>query len=140
METKSQTIVKNSNYQRIIDYMRDVDCFNLYNNIELTKMEDGYAEGRCILTNHSMNPNGKVHGGLLFALADYVGGFCIGNRNCVTQGANISYLRPADGEYLIAKATPIKVGKRVAVVDVCVYDDKEVLVSKSTNTYFFVGE
>ncbi len=128
-------------YPEVVEYMSNVDCFNSYNNIKLTVLRDDYAEGQVMLSQNSMNPNGKVHGGLLFAAADYVGGFVAGKngRNCVTQSGNISFLRPADGQFLIVKALPVKVGQKLAVVDVCIYDDEDKLVAKCTNTYFFVG-
>ncbi len=129
-----------SKYQSVIDYMSDIDCFNSYNHIKLTKLEDGYAEGRVELDCNSMNPNGKVHGGLLFAASDYIGGFvaCTDKKACVTESGNISFLRPACGDYLVLKAAPVKIGSKVAVVDVCAYDDREKLVSKGTFTYFFM--
>ena len=125
-------------YPEVVEYMNEVPCFNSYNNIKLVRLEDGYAEGRVELSCNSMNPNGKVHGGLLFACSDYIGGFvaCTDNKAAVTESGNISFLRPATGDYLTVKATPVKLGAKVAIVDVCVYDDHEKLVSKGTFTYF----
>lgn len=127
-------------YPEVVEYMNEVPCFNSHNNIKLVRLEDGYAEGRVELDCNSMNPNGKVHGGLLFACSDYIGGFvaCTDNKAAVTESGNISFLRPANGDYLIVKAVPVKLGAKVAIVDVCVYDDHEKLVSKGTFTYFYM--
>ena len=121
-------------YPEVVEYMNEVPCFNSYNNIKLVRLEDGYAEGRVELSCNSMNPNGKVHGGLLFACSDYIGGFvaCTDNKAAVTESGN------ACGDYLTVKAYPVKLGEKVAVVDVCVYDDRERLISKGTFTYFYM--
>lgn len=131
-----------SKYQGVIDYMSDIECFNSHNKIKLVKLEDGYAEGRVLLDCNSMNPNGKVHGGLLFAASDYIGGFvaCTDKKACVTESGNISFLRPGGGDYLTIKASPVKIGAKVAVIDVSAYDDRERLVSKGTFTYFFMDK
>ena len=131
-----------SKYQHVIDYMKDIPCFNTHNNILLTVLEDDYAEGRVELDCFSMNPNGKVHGGLLYAASDYVGGFvaCLDDKACVTESGSIHYLRPGTGDYLTVKAWPVKIGKKVAVVDVSIFDDHERIVSKGTFTYFFMTD
>ncbi len=127
-------------YQHVIDYMKTIDCFNSYNGIRLTHFRDGYAEGRVELTKNSLNPNGKVHGGLMFAMSDYIGGFVASadDRPCVTQGSSFNFLRPAAGEYLICRAEPVKIGSRLAIVDVSVFDDREKLVAKGTFTYCYM--
>lgn len=129
-------------YQAVIEYMSNIDCFNSYNGIKLTKLEDNYAEGCAELTGNSLNPNGKVHGGLIFALSDYIGGFVASGdrRSCVTQGASFSFLRPAIGAYLTSKAEAIKIGSNLAIVDVSTYDDQDKLVAKGTFTYFFTDQ
>lgn len=131
-----------SKYQHVIDYMNEIPGFNSQNKIYLTVLEDGYAEGRVDLDCYSMNTNGHVHGGLIYAASDYVGGFaaCRDDRAGVTESGSIHYLRPGLGDYLTVKAWSVKVGKKVAVVDVCVYDDHEKLLTKGTFTYFFMTE
>ena len=127
-------------YQGVIDYLHDIDCFNSYNGIYLTHFRDGYAQGKVKLTKNSLNPNGKVHGGLMFAMCDYIGGFVASadDRACVTQGSSFNFLRPASGEYLICKAEPVKIGSRLAIVEVSVFDDNDRLVAKGTFTYCYM--
>jgi acyl-CoA thioesterase len=131
-----------SKYQHVIDYMKDIPCFNSQNKILLTVLEDDYAEGRVELDCYSMNTNGHVHGGLLYSASDYIGGFaaCRDDKACVTESGSINYLRPGTGDYLTVKAWPVKIGKKVAVVDVSVFDDRERLLTKGTFTYFFMTE
>lgn len=128
-------------YPRVVEYMNKVHCFNDHNNIELTYLKDGYAEGKVLISRNSLNPYGNVHGGLLYAAADYVGGFAAtgDSRNAVTQSGNINFLLPTSGEYLDIKATVVKSGKKVAVVEICIYDDQGRLTATCTNTYFYVN-
>ncbi|MEG1190778.1 MAG: PaaI family thioesterase [Oscillospiraceae bacterium] len=129
------------NLQRMIDYVNEIPDFNMHNGIVLTEVRENYASCRAKLTGDSLNPQGIVHGGLLFAMCDFAGGYsvCSDSRPLVTQTSSFSFLRSCgDGEYLWAEGIPVKVGKRTAVVDSMVYDDKNTLLAKGTFTYFYV--
>lgn len=134
-----QQMTKDERYAQMIEYMNDVHDFNYHNGIKLTELRDDYASCRVELTPESVNSQGIAHGGLVFAICDVAAGFAAANvdRRCVTQAANIYFLRPAMGEYLVAKAEPIKVGKTLSVMDVKAYDDQERLVAEASYTIFY---
>ena len=85
---------------------------------------------------------GTVHGGVLVAFADSIGGHSLiaHGKICVTQGSTVNFLRPAAGEYLVCKAKPLKVGKRICVVSVEQYNDQGDLVTTALFTFAVVEE
>ena len=56
-----------------------------------------------------------------------------------TTMATISYIRPAGGKTLYAKAFELKAGASLLRYDICVYDEKKELVCKAMMEYFKVG-
>ena len=137
---EGQQMTKEERYERMVEYMNTVPDFNLHNGIKLLKLADNFAECRVELTPNEMNSQGIAHGGIVFAICDVAAGFAgaFMDRRLVTQGANINFLRPASGEYLTARAEPVKVGKTVSVVEARAYDDQERLVAQATYTLFYV--
>ncbi len=85
--------------------------------------------------------NGGVHGGVIAALVDIgvvsatLSACRRGDQMRGTAELNVSYLRPAQGEALIATTTIIKKGNSLAVGDVDVHNDRGVLVAKGRATY-----
>lgn len=65
-----------------------------------------------------------VHGGVLSALADSAGGLAVFTRleagqSCATLDLRIDYLRPAKADRdLVARAEVVRLGNRVAVVNI----------------------
>lgn len=134
-----QQMTKQERYSQMVDYMNTVQDFNYHNGIKLLEITDNYASCKVELTPEVMNSQGFAHGGIIFAICDVAAGYAAASvdRRLVTQGGNISFLRPAMGSYLIAKAEPIKVGKTVSVVEAKAYDDQDRLVAFSTITLFY---
>ncbi len=70
------------------------------------------------ITDHLLQQNGFVHGGVLSYAADnaltFVGGSILGS-NVLTSEYKINYLKPAIGQTLIARASVVYAGKRQAV-------------------------
>ncbi len=70
------------------------------------------------ITEHLLQQNGFVHGGVLSYAADnaltFVGGSILGS-NVLTSEYKINYLKPAIGQTLIARASVVYAGKRQAV-------------------------
>lgn len=127
-------------YQAMADYLNDVNDFNFHNGIKITDIDDDHAECRVELTQQSMNSEGIVHGGLIFALCDVATGFalCADDRPSVTSGSSMNFLRPATGTSLRAVGQIIKSGKRISVVEGRVFDDRDRLIAVGTFEHFFV--
>ncbi len=125
---------------QILKAFADRDGFTKNNNINILEIEDNYAKLEAEITDISMNPNGTVHGGLLFGLADTAMGIaaCTNGRNVCTLNSQIDYLRPGLKGKLIAIAEKIKVGKTVSVYRCNIYDDKDKHIASCTGTYYFI--
>ncbi len=111
--------------------------------IEITDLRDGYARGEMELTPKHGNPIGSAHGGVLFSVADTIGGAAAltAGSYCTTISGNINYLNAAMGcKKLIGEARAIKVGRRVGVYQVQIFDDRSKLICTTTMTYHFFRE
>lgn len=127
-------------YQKIKEYFDIDEGFIKHNNLHLESIDDCYAKMSVNLTKESLNPNGTVHGGLIFGLADTVMGTALRTtgRNICTINSQIDYLKPGKGKRLIAETEKVKVGKTTAVMRCSIYDEKDNLISTATGTYFFL--
>ena len=90
--------------------------------------------------------HGFLHGGVISYAADnaltYVGGSVLG-PGVVTSEFKINYVRPAMGDYIIARATAVYVGKTQAVCRCDVYavkDRKENLCAVAQGTITKIGQ
>ncbi len=136
---EGQRMSKEERYSQMVEYMNTVPDFNLHNGIKLTELADNFASCRVELTPDVMNSQGIAHGGIVFAILDVAAGYAAAfiDRRLVTQAANISFLRPAVGEFLVARAEPIKIGKTISVVEAKAFDDQDRLVAYATFTVFY---
>lgn len=90
-----------------------------------------------------LNPFNAVHGGLLYALCDEACGYACGlvYKMPVTVNATFNYLKPAmNTSKLKAVVHPIKIGSTLAVLDVNVYDDKDLHLCNGTFTYMEINK
>lgn len=107
--------------------------------VEILDAGEGCAVGRIVLEEHHGNPIGSIHGGCIFTLMDTVAGtaFASTGRVCTTLSSSIDFLNGAIGsKILTAKAAPVRMGNHVAVFDVCVTDDREKLIARSSMTFY----
>lgn len=86
-----------------------------------------------------LNPNGVVHGAVVFALADTgMGGALVSALNegetCTTVEIKISYLRSAIAGQLRCEARVIQRGKRIAFLEALVYSEGT-LIAQATGTF-----
>ena len=80
----------------------------------------------------------EVHGGILAMFADIAGHAAVAARlrhGVPTVDLRVDYLRMAGGDFLCARATPLKLGRTLAVVDIRITDDQERLVAVGRGTY-----
>lgn len=80
----------------------------------------------------------EIHGGILAMLADIAGHAVVAARlrhGVPTVDLRVDYLRMAAGAFLSACATPVKLGRTLAVVDIRITDDQDRLVAVGRGTY-----
>ena len=123
------------------DRLADDKGFVNNNGYTVIKVEEHYCEMEALITDTSKNPFGLAHGGFIFGLADTAAGIAAmtDERVAVTVNSSIDYLKPGKGDKLIAKASVVKSGKSISVVDVFIYDSGLELISKAVVTYFYMN-
>lgn len=128
-------------YKRIIEY-RDMGFMK---DIGITSVEirEGYAKAEVVIEDRHMNPIGSVHGGVLYTIADAVGGTAAVSRGklVTTLSGSMNYLRPAiNCKKVIGESREIKVGKNVCVYEVMLTDENGKELALANMTYYYMGE
>lgn len=92
--------------------------FSVVLETELLSLARGTAELRIPIRSELGQQHGFVHGGVVSYAADnaltFAGGSVLGTA-VVTSEFKINYVRPAMGEFLVARAHAVHHGKRQAV-------------------------
>lgn len=105
------------------------DVFAVSLGIEIIDAKDGYCTCTMKKRPDLLNANGVIQGGALYTLGDFC--FAVGaastGKKAVTSMLTMSYLCPAVGEILTAKAVPVHLGKRLYNYDVTVLDGEKVV-------------
>ena len=118
------------------------DRFARSSGAEIVSAGLGEAECRLALEDRHMNANSVPLGGAIFTLADFAYGVaangCSG-RNSVSQHVSITYLAPAKGNVLTARASCIRSGRKTCLYQVTVTDELGTQVAYATVNGFEVG-
>ena len=107
--------------------------------IYLESIDEGQAELILPYTDHSLRPGGTIAGPFMMMLADVcmyaVVLSMLGEiKLAVTTSFNINFLRKPSETDLRARGSIIKLGKRLAVVEVSIYSEEDI-VAHATGTY-----
>jgi uncharacterized protein (TIGR00369 family) len=98
--------------------------FSVLLGAELLSFSQGNAELKIPIKADLKQQHGFVHGGVISYAADnaltYAGGSALG-QGVVTSEFKINYVRPAMGEFLVARASVVHCGKNQAVCRSDVY-------------------
>lgn len=120
------------------------------NGIRVTALSETCGVGEMELTPRHLNPNGTVHGGALYSLADTVAGSeaiacamaksgqSVEEISCTTVTGTFHYLRAARGSKLICTATCRKIGRTLSVIDVSITDDRGEETCSGTFTFCII--
>lgn len=126
-------------YNKIKVYRNSFHGAAGYIGVEITDVKKGWARGEILVKNHHLNPVGAVHGGILFTLADTVGGVAAWSHGEVVTTANgsIQFLNAAlNPRKIIAEATELKAGKNLLTYDIKIHDDSGKLICHTTQEYY----
>jgi len=125
--------------------MEEMIPFNRYLGVRMTKAEPGFARlevpFRDELVGDPLRP--ALHGGVLSALADAAGGGAVWTAiederaRVSTIDLRIDYLRPAKLELVIAEAKIVRIGNRVGVADVRLFQpsNEEATIATGKGVY-----
>jgi uncharacterized protein (TIGR00369 family) len=113
---------------------------------ELISFSQGQVELKIPIRPELKQQHGFIHGGVIGYAVDnaltFAGGSVLGT-SVTTSEYKINYLRPAIGDFLVAKATVIHAGKSQAVCRCDVFvskDGKERLCATSQGTITMLGQ
>jgi uncharacterized protein (TIGR00369 family) len=120
--------------------------FSVLLGAELLGFSEGSAELKIPIRAELKQQHGFVHGGVISYAADnaltYAGGSALG-AGVVTSEFKINYLRPALGEFIVARATVVHAGKNQAVCRCEVYvcaNGRESLCATAQGTIARLGQ
>ncbi len=116
--------------QPIKEFLRG-DRFARLCGIELLEVTPGSARARMLITDAHLNGLRIVHGGAIFALADFTFAAASNSHGTVAVGINvsISYLQAARGGALVAEAREISRNSKLASYTIEVRDEAGCLIA-----------
>lgn len=130
--------------ERIMHFDNNSDPFMRYNHVQLTNIDDGFAQVEVPLSEIHLNCWGSPHGGILFSITDIAGGVAVMTLRqevCVTVSTTIEYLAaPAPTGTLIATGRVRRMGRRLCFCDTEVQDETGRLIAKTSVIYSFTGK
>ena len=105
--------------------------FAEYCGIEILEVKAGYSKVKMDIREELLNGMNIVHGGAIFTLADMAFAAAANSHEklSVSINANISFVTPARGEYLIAIAEETSINYKISTYNITVYNDKEDVVA-----------
>lgn len=116
--------------------------FGDYLGIETLHCADGKARCRIELQSHHYNTGGRIHGGVLAALADTAAGLAVRSQRpqgklSATTDLNIAFIRAPRGQTLEAKADVIHAGRRLLRTEVSIFSASR-LVARCSATFMLI--
>jgi acyl-CoA thioesterase len=107
-------------------------------------VEPGRARARVTIEDRHLNPNGVVHGAVLFAMVDTAMGKAVMSvlpegQFCASVDEQLRFIRPARQGDLVADAEVLKQGRAVVHLDARVHDTAQRLIATAAGTFAVVG-
>jgi acyl-CoA thioesterase len=109
-----------------------------------TAEEPGRASASLVLGPEHLNPNGTVHGAVLFAMVDTAMGAATMSvlpegQFCASVDVQLRFVRPASAGELRAEVEVLKKGRTVVHLDGRVHDADQRLVATASGTFTIIG-
>ena len=117
--------------------------FNQLLGIRVARLHADGVTIQCILREELRNSAGVLHGGVTATMADAAVGIALsrhfrGSRLATTVELKISYLRPISHGRIAARAHLLKIGGRLCVGRVDLFDDGRKLAASALVTYLLL--
>jgi uncharacterized protein (TIGR00369 family) len=105
--------------------------------LQILELKDGYCLGKLPIREEFLNPLGGLHGGLLYTVADTVGGLSAirreSGKSVTTISGTMQFYRAAlNLTELYAEAKTVKNGKRIAFVETELKDGEGTVYAKGS--------
>jgi uncharacterized protein (TIGR00369 family) len=120
----------------------DYGRFPLRDHLGMEVGGDAPGEGWATVTvgGEHFNPNGVVHGAVLFAMVDTAMGRAAmsvleAGRFCASVEVQLRFIRPASGGTLRASVEVVKKGRAIVHLEGRVHDDADRLVATAAGTF-----
>ena len=102
---------------------------------------EGRARFELAVEAKHLNPNGTLHGGVVYSLADSAMGAALfaqlgPGEMCVTLEIKMQYLAVVTGGTLAVEAVVVNQTKRIGVLEAKVFGDGDRLVALATGTFY----
>ncbi len=114
--------------------------------MELTGDEPGVGVAQVLIGDDHLNPNGVVHGAVLFTLVDTAMGKATMSvvdepgRYCASIEVSLRFVRPAVAGSLTATASVVKRGRHVVHLEAVVVGDDDRLIATAAGTFALLGD
>lgn len=107
------------------------DAFAQYIGIELLEASEGKAKARLKITGNHLNGLNTVHGGAIFALADFVFAAAANAYGTIAMAinVNISYIKAMNEGTLIAEARETSLNPKLGTYSIHVTNDEGELIA-----------
>ncbi len=117
--------------------------FNKLLGIRIVRRHSDGVTIECQLRKELLNAAGVVHGGVLASMADTAMGIALhnhfgGRRPITTTDLKINYLRPVPHGKAVARSYVLKVGKKLGVGRVELFDAERNLAAIAIVTYMIL--
>jgi acyl-CoA thioesterase len=108
--------------------------------LEIEDLEPGRVVARVEITDDLLNPNGSVHGGVIFTMVDTAMGKAAMSvldegQLCTTIEIQIRFLRPAMSGHLEASIDVVKPGRKIIHLEARVVDGGGRLIATGAGTF-----
>lgn len=106
----------------------------------ISSSERGRGRAELAVTSDLLNPNGVVHGAVLFAMVDTAMGAATmsildDSQVCASIEVHLRFLRAAADGSLVADVSALKAGRRVVQLEGRIVDDADNLIATATGSF-----
>ena len=114
-------------------------AFHSWMGMELVRATAGHVEIAMEATDHHLNLQGSLHGGVIATLADTASGLAVrsmvpAGRRHVTIQLDVRYLTPGRPGRITAVGTTVRVGSQIAYAEADIRDGTDRLLARASAT------
>lgn len=129
--------------KEVVNLMMKNDAFSQWLGINIIHVENGYCELEFLVREEMLNGFYILHGGVSYSVADSALAFAANSHGIqsVSIETSISHTKPAkSGERIKAIAKELNCSKKLAIYEVILYNEKDVIIALFKGTVFRTGK